>query len=78
MKKPHKKHEGIAFILLCLLLLSSSVFSEDSSLGNTQNLVRNLMCILLWVMPFIILLFFIAGGYLILSGNASGRSTGKR
>ncbi len=78
MEKANAKRHHVLLILLLLLSLSTSVFSQDAAIKNTQSLVRNLICLLLWVMPFIILLFFAAGGFLLLTGNASSRGTGKK
>jgi hypothetical protein len=78
MKKTRIKPSFCACILIILVLLATNAFSQDASIGSTQNLVRNLLCLLLWVMPFIILLFFIGGSFLILTGSASNRNTGKK
>jgi hypothetical protein len=78
MKKEKNKPRFCAYILTSLILLSATAFSQDASVSGTQNLVRNLMCLLLWVMPFIILLFFIGGSFLILTGGAPSRNAGKK
>ncbi len=78
MEKTNAKSHCLFLAILLVLSLSTIVFSQDASIKNTQSLVRNLICLLLWVMPFIILLFFTAGSYLILSGSAASRNTGKK
>ena len=78
MKKTTIKTNFSIYVIILLVLLASNAFSQDASIGSTQNLVRNLLCLLLWVMPFIILLFFVGGSFLILAGSAASRNTGKK
>jgi len=78
MKRTRLKPLFCAYNIIILVLLATNAFSQDASIGSTQNLVRNLLCLLLWVMPFIILLFFVGGSFLILTGSAASRNAGKK
>jgi len=63
--------------VLCILLLSTTAFSQND-LDTAHSMIRNLVCLIYWVMPFTILLFFGAGSFLILTGGVRHRNTGKR
>jgi hypothetical protein len=78
MKKTRSNLRFCACTSILLILLATNAFSQDASIGSTQNLVRNLLCLLLWLMPFLILLFFVGGSFLILTGSVASRNTGKK
>ncbi|MEA3254933.1 MAG: C1 family peptidase [Candidatus Altiarchaeota archaeon] len=71
---------NLVFILIILGILTASptVFSQGEGLGETQGLVGNLICLLFWVIPSLVSLFFIAGGFLILTGDMKHRTLGKK
>lgn len=63
---------------LILFFLSSIVFAQGDALGHTQDLVRNLICLLFWVMPALLALLFVSGGFLYVTGEAGNRTLGRR
>lgn len=74
------KIKAVVFYLACVMLLalSSDVFSQTGDLQQTQSLVRNLICLLFWVIPFIMLLCLVAASFIILVGGVERRIVGKR
>jgi len=67
-----------SLVILCILVSSPIVFSQGDELRKTQDLVRNLICLLFWIIPALMSLFFVTGGFLILTGSTKNRTLGKK
>lgn len=63
---------------LLLIVIVFAAPSRAQDLTTTQNLIRNLACIIAWLMPAALSAFLIGGGILILTGSQSGRVLGKK
>ncbi len=78
MKENGKKILTFAIPFLFVLLFSTQAFSQGDELKNANSMIRNLVCLIYWVIPFIILMFFGVGSFLIVTGGAQQRNTGRR
>ena len=78
MEKTRRWQAAIPSAILCIILLSSPAFSQSDSLKETRSLVRNVICLLFWLIPIILGVSFIVGSALIITGTAEHRDLGKK